>query len=195
MKAGYHAILVALTTGTLVLSFLALSYRVWIRPRKPGGGAVWGSTDVVAVYSAVFGTVMLLLAAGSGLMLRPMEALLNSPITKNKILCTVLALVCWSSFLVLRLKVGPRLWELPGLVRHYAYVMALAGLVFVITTNSIGGDLAGIPSGYEQIAQAVGFRTRFALYFPTAMNGLLWVIGVAALASVLWRMRLSRVKR
>lgn len=194
MKAGYHAILVALTTGTLVLSFLALSYRVWIRPRKPGGGAVWCSTDVVALYSAVFGTVMLFLAAGSGLMLRPMEALLNSPITKNKILSTVLAFVCWSSFLVLRLKVGPRLWELRGLVRHYAYVMALAGLVFVITTNSIGGDLAGIPSGYEQIAQAIGFRTRFALYFPTAMNVLLWVVGVAALASVLWRVRIGRVK-
>jgi len=195
MKAGYHAILVALTTGTLVLSFLAMSYRVWIRPRKPGGGAVWCSTDVVAVYSAVFGTVMLLLAAGSGLMLRPMEALLNSPITKNKILCTVLALVCWSSFLVLRLKVGPRLWELRGFVRHYAYVMALAGLVFVVTTNSIGGDLAGIPSGYEQIAQAVGFRTRFALYFPTAMNVLLCVIGVTTLASVLLRVRLRRVKK
>ncbi len=195
MNAGYHAILVALTTGTLVLSFLAMSYRVWIRPRKPGGGAVWCSTDVVAVYSAVFGTVMLLLAAGSGLMLRPMEALLNSPITKNKILCTVLALVCWSSFLVLRLKVGPRLWELRGFVRHYAYVMALAGLVFVVTTNSIGGDLAGIPSGYEQIAQAVGFRTRFALYFPTAMNVLLCVIGVTTLASVLLRVRLRRVKK
>lgn len=194
MKAGYHAILVALTTGTLVLSFLAISYRVWIRPRKSGGGAVWCSTDVVAVYSAVFGTVMLLLAAGSGLLLRPMEALLNSPITKNKILSTVLALVCWSSFLVLRLKVGPRLWELRGLVRHYAYVMALAGLVFVVTTNSIGGDLAGIPSGYEQIAQAVGFRTRFALYFPTALNALLWVIGVAALASVLLQGRLSRIR-
>ena len=195
MKAGYHAILVALTTGTLVLSFLAMSYRVWIRPRRPGGGAVWCSTDVVALYSAVFGTVMLLLAAGSGLMLRPMEALLNSPITKNKILCTVLALVCWSSFLVLRLKVGPRLWELRGFVRHYAYVMALAGLVFVVTTNSIGGDLAGIPSGYEQIAQAVGFRTRFALYFPTAMNVLLCVIGVTTLASVLLRVRLRRVKK
>ncbi|MCH8212038.1 MAG: hypothetical protein IIB99_11800 [Planctomycetes bacterium] len=195
MNAGYHAILVALTTGTLVLSFLAMSYRFWIRPRKPGGGAVWSSTDVVAVYSAVFGTVMLLLAAGSGLMLRPLEALLNSPITKNKILCTVLALVCWSSFLVLRLKVGPRLWELRGLVRHYAYVMALAGLVFVVTASSIGGDLAGIPSGYEQIGQAVGFRTRFTLYFPTAMNVLLWVIGVAALGSVLLRVRLRRVKK
>ena len=195
MKPAYHAILVALTTGTLVLSFLAMSYRVWIRPRKPGGGAVWSSTDVVAVYSAVFGTVMLVLAAGSGFMLRPMEALLNSPITKNKILCTLLALVCWTSCLVLRLKVGPRLWELRGLVRHYAYVMALAGLVFVVTANSIGGDLAGIPSGYERIAQAVGFRTRFAMYFPTAMNVLLWVIGIAAIASVLLRPRLSGVKK
>lgn len=180
MNAGYHAMFVGLTTGTLVLAFVALTYHFWLRPKHPMARAAWIAAEPVALYAALLGTAVLFLAIGSGLMLRPMEAFLNSPITKNKILTSMITLVCWSAYLALRLRCGPTLWR-RGLSAHFAYVAALAGFLFLITTNSIGGDISGIPSGYEQIAQSFGFRTRHALYFPTAVNVLLWIVGVAAL--------------
>lgn len=180
MNPGYHAMFVAFTTGTLVLAFLALTYRFWLRPRQPIAHAAWVAAEPVALYAALIGTVVLLMAIASGFALRPMEAFLNSPITKNKILTSYLTVVCWAAFLALRLRSGPSLWQ-RGFSAHFAYVAALAGFVFLVTTNSIGGDISGIPSGYEQFAQSLGFRTRHALYFPTAVNVLLWLAGVSAL--------------
>ena len=116
----------------------------------------------------------------TGWYLRPKEACLNSPISKNKILAAYLAFVFWISYLAIWLKAGGRIWD-RGFIGHYAYVMSLAGFVFLVVTNSIGGDLAGIPSGYERFASALGFRTRYAIYFPTHLNIALWLVGVAAL--------------
>jgi hypothetical protein len=184
MNPGYHAMYVGLTTGTLVLAFLALTYRVWYAPRGRLGQAIWDAADAVALYAALLGFVTLVLAMLSGLALRPMEAFLSSPITKNKILLAMLATVCWGSFLAIRLKAGPRLWDLQrGFISHYAYVMALAGFLYLISTNSIGGEIAGIPSGYERIAEAVGYRTRHAFYFPTLLNVVLLLGGAAALVA------------
>jgi hypothetical protein len=183
MNPGYHAMFVGLATGTLVLAFVALAYRVWFpRPRHVVLGTVWAAADAVALYAAIVGVAALAASAASGFGLRPLEALLNSPITKNKILLAALSLVAWCSYLAIRLKAGPKLWERP-FAGHYALVMALMGFLFLISTNSIGGDIAGIPSGYERIAQTLGFRTRHAFYFPTWINVLVLLLGLAALAA------------
>jgi hypothetical protein len=179
--AGYHAIFVGITTGMLVFAFIALAYRVWFsRPRGGAAQAAWDAADSVALYAALAGTAILALAIASGFVLRPLEAFLNSPITKNKILTAMLAIACWASFLAIRIKSGPMLWR-QGFTAHMAFIFAAAGFIFLVTTNSIGGDIAGIPSGYEQMAQAIGFRTRHATYFPTWINVVLWLVGIAAL--------------
>lgn len=150
MKAACHAIFTSLATGTLVLAFVLLTYRFWFRPRRPVLLAAWNASDAVALYSAVFGLLMLLVAFLSGLPLRPLEAHLNSPITMNKILLAVMSGVAWLAFLLVRIRSGPGLWDRSCLASHFAYVAALAGFLWLISTNSIGGDLVGIPSGYEK---------------------------------------------
>jgi hypothetical protein len=179
MVPGYHAIFVSLTTGMLVLSFVALSFRFWFRPQHPVARSAWEAADGIAFYAAIFGTLALLVATLTGFGLRPVEAFLTSPITKNKILTVALTIACWTAFLAIRGKGGPQVWN-RGFTAHFGYVAALAGSVFLMTTNSIGGDLGGIPSGYEKIAQALGFHTRYAFYVPTAMNVIFWIIGIAA---------------
>lgn len=180
IPGAYHSILVSLATGSLVFAFLAIAYLFWLRPR-------WDSSEIVgmrlpiSLYVTIFGIVMLLLSFSSGWLLRSPEALLNSPITKNKIIVSVLAIVCWIGFAVLRLKAGPDLLNRRDFRGHFAFVLALAGTLFLITTNSIGGDVGGIPSGYEEIGKALGFQTRHALYFPTWFNVIIVLIGVAAL--------------
>ena len=183
MNSGIHAIGVSLTTGTLVLAILALSLRFWIQPNRQDsiGSMIWKVSDNLALYSALFGTIILLFAIISGLMLRPMDAFLYSPISKNKILTASLSFLCWLSFIRIRLKVGARLWDQKGFIAHYAFVMALLGLIFLVTTNSIGGELSGIPSGYEQIAAFLGFRTRRTFYLADWINIFSWIIGMASL--------------
>lgn len=181
---AYHSILVSLATGSLVFAFLAISFLFWLRPR-------WDSSEIagmrlpITLYVTIFGIVMLLLTFGSGWMLRSPESLLNSPITKNKIIVAVLAIVCWIGFAALRLKAGAELLNKHDFRGHFAFVLALAGTLFLITTNSIGGDIGGIPSGYEEFGKALGFRTRHALYFPTWFNVILVLIGVAAVVVAL----------
>lgn len=183
MNAGIHAIGVSLTTGTLVLAILALSFRFWIQPTRQDsvGSTIWKVSDNLALYSALFGTIILLFAIFSGFMLRPMDSFLFSPISKNKILTALLSFLCWLSFVGIRLRVGARLWNQKGFIAHFAYVMALLGFIFLITTNSIGGELGGIPSGYEQIAAFLGFRTRRTFYLPDWINIFSWIIGIASL--------------
>jgi hypothetical protein len=195
MKPAYHAIFVSLATGMLVFSFVSLTYRVWLRPYRvwllPSRGRIanasWDAdaADLAAFFTAALGTVFMIVAMSTGLMARPLEALLNSPITKNKILVTILAIVCWLGYLLIRSKAGPTLWERRDIVSHAGYVFALAGALFLLTVNSIGGDLAGIPSGYEEFAKAIGFRTRHALYFPTWFNALIVLSGLGLVAVAL----------
>lgn len=190
MKAAYHSIMVHLASGPLILAFVVATFRFWFRPRRGVLKAIWDAGDHVVLYAALFGTIMMAVAMVTGFSLRPMEAFLNSPIAKNKIVISTLAMVFWCTWLALRYWAGPRLWDVRGYVGHYAYLLIFAGAMFLVAVNSIGGDIAGRPSGYEQFAMALGFRTRHALYFPTWMNVALWASGgVAILFAIRYRVR------
>ncbi len=186
---AYHAIFVGLTTGVLAFSFLLVTFRFWVCPGGEVSQAVRHAADLGSLWSAGIGTALLAMATLTGLMTRPLPALFNSPITKNKMLLTALALVCWAGFVAVRAKTGEGVWTRRGLPGHSAWVLALAGFLYMITVNSIGGDLAGIPSGYEQFARAAGYRTRWALYYPTFFNVLLLVAGHAVLIGALLHRR------
>jgi hypothetical protein len=192
MKSAYHSILVHLATGPLILTFIAATLRFWFRPRGGWLHTVWRACDPVAFYATLFGLLTIALTFLTGLLIRPLEAMLNSPITRNKILMSLLAMVCWYGWMALRLRLGQGIWNRGSFRGHFAYMLACAGTLFLISTNSVGGDLAGIPSGYEELAKAIGFQTRHTLYFPTFVNALLWCIGAAAvLAGVACRLRRS----
>ena len=55
--------------------------------------------------------------------------------------------------------------------------MGLGGFAFLIFTASIGGDLAGKPSGFEQLARAV-VETRRTFGFPIGVSVLLILVGI-----------------
>jgi hypothetical protein len=188
---AYHSILVSLATGALILAFLAIAFRFWFNHERWDFTRTSGHAfGLVGFYAAMFGLVMLVLTFISGWFLRHPEALLNSPIAKNKILVAVLSIVCWTGFIVIRIKAGPDLWAKHDLRGHVAFVLALAGVMFLVTTNSIGGDIGGIPSGYEVVGKALGFQTRHALYFPTWFNVLIVLAGIAAVVGA-FRFRAS----
>ena len=190
MRPAYHSIMVHLATGPLVLAFLAATFRFWFRPRKGAVLKLWNACDDIVLYAAIFGLLTMIASFATGILLRPLEAFLNSPISKNKILIASMSIVFWGTWLVMRFRAGPGLWEMRSFIGHYAYLAIFAGTMFLMAGNSIGGDLAGSPSGYEYFAMSIGLRTRHALYFPSWLNTALWISGVLAVVFALqWRVR------
>ncbi len=189
MKPGYHAMVAGLATGSLVLSFLALSVLFWIRPGNKRLAALINGFEPVSFYAGLFALITLLLSSVTGLLIWPLDASLNSPTTSNKIFAAAVSTLLWTVFLIARLKAGPDLWSRRDLGAHFAYVCALAGFAAMLVTAGIGGDIAGIPSGFLEVLEAVGFRIRYALYFPTLLNALLVAAGLAALVAGIYSSR------
>jgi uncharacterized membrane protein len=189
MIPAYHSMLVHLITAPLLITFFAVTFRFWLQPRSGPGLTLARACDPVAFYSSLFGMIVVLLTFVTGIMLRPLEAFLNSPISKNKIILALLTMLCWYAWMFLRLRLGRLIWDRSRFHAHFAYVMILAATLFLIATNSIGGQLAGNPSGYEMFAKALGYRTRQALYFPTVLNVALVVAGLAVLVGAVFAER------
>lgn len=64
----------------------------------------------------------------------------------------------------------------------YVTLLALSGFAFGMITNSIGGDVAGNPSGFENIVEILGVETRYTFYLPTWLNLAIIVGGIALIA-------------
>ena len=184
-----HTIMVEMTTGMLVLATLATFILVWIsffgreRPAR-----LKDSADAVVVFGVAIGTPMILLSILSGFRQWPLEAFLHGAIVQNKIFASAMALSFWTGLLLLRFAAGKRLWDQRG-PAIFALILALAGFIFLVFTASIGGTLAGKPSGFEEVIR--GFiETRQTFSLPWAGNLLLLSAGVALpFIAVFWSKR------
>ncbi len=186
---AFHTIMVEMTTGMLVLATLAILVRIWVgivagdRYQRLGEYA-----DSTALFGAAVGVPMIALAVITGFQQWPLEAFLNSVIARNKIFTAIVSLGFWAAFLAVRLAAGRRLWESKPLAL-YALVMGLGGFAYLIFTASIGGDLAGKPSGFEQLARAV-VETRRTFVFPVGVSVLLILAGIGLpLVAFIWSKR------
>ena len=174
-----HTITVEMTTGMLVLSTLAILVLTW-QAYVSGGtnGKYHDAFDGVALFGALVGTAILVPAIITGYSQWPVEAFLNGTIAKNKIFAGYMALAFWVGFLAVRLAAGKSLWQRKGL-SLFSMLLGLGGFVCIIFTASIGGTLAGKPSGFEEIAR-VFVETRETFVLPTGVNIALILMGLAA---------------
>lgn len=175
---AFHAIMVEMTTGMLVLATLAVFVRAWISFFGVGRYPKLADyADSTALFGTAVGLPMIALAIITGLQQWPLEAFLNSVIARNKIFTAIVALGFWTAFLVTRVYAGRYLWASKPLTL-YALVMAVGGFTYLVFTASIGGDLAGKPSGFEQLVRTV-VETRRTFIFPIWLSILLIAIGIA----------------
>ncbi len=188
---AFHTIMVEMTTGMLVLAVLAILVRVWVsfvggdRYQRLGDYA-----DSTALFGAAVGLPMIALAIITGFQQWPLEAFLNSVIARNKIFTAIVAFGFWAAFLLVRLAAGRRLWASKPLA-VYALVMGLGGFAYLVFTASIGGDLAGKPSGFEELVRTF-VETRRTFLLPVAANVMLIVAGVALpIVAFFWSKRKS----
>lgn len=177
---AFHAITVGLTTGMLALVLFAVLVKLYAGARPERDRRLGAYADGAAILGASVGLVFLLGALVTGFAQWPWEAYLHSPIGKNKILTALVALMFWVGFLFLRWRAGDGLWQDRRLVALYTF-LAFGGFVYIVFTNSIGGHIAGKPSGFERLVMAVGIETRQTFTLPEWMSGLLILLGLAGI--------------
>ncbi len=121
----------------------------------------------------------------SGLLIWPTEAVISSPMGRNKLLMAVWMLAAWSVVTLLRLRGGSALWEHGG--RWPLVVMSLTGGALLAITGTLGGYLLGSPSRFSDGLRAIGWDVYHTYFAPN------WALGVAvALALVIIGIGLMR---
>ena len=178
MPPAFHAITTGLLNGLLFFALLAVIVRIVLQwqdrdPRSPLAVAA----DQTALWAVVVGLVMSLAAIITGFTIWAPSAAINSPVMRNKLLTAALLVVTYAIFIGIRWTLGQDVWRSKVVSAFYGMV-ALAGFHWSMVTSSIGGDIAGIPSGYETIVRLSGVETRFTYYLPT------WTLVVIAVVSV-----------
>ena len=187
-REAFHAITVGLTTGMLALAFFAVLVKLYADARPQRNERLRTYADGAAIFGASVGLVFMLGALVTGFAQWPMEAYLHSPIVKNKIFTALGALIVWVGFLLLRWRAGEGLWRDRRLVALYV-LLAIGGFAYIVFTNSIGGHIAGKPSGFERLVMAIGIETRRTFTLPEWVSGLLILLGLAGIGWGLLRRR------
>ncbi len=187
-RQAFHAITAGLTTGMLALALFAVLVKLYADARPQRNERLSTYADGTAIFGVSVGLIFMLGALVTGFAQWPMEAYLHSPIAKNKIFTALVALMFWVGFLLLRWRAGDGLWRDRRLVALYLF-LALGGFAYIVFTNSIGGHLAGKPSGFERLVMAVGIETRRTCTLPEWVSGLLILLGLAGIGWGLLRRR------
>ena len=177
---AFHAITAGLTTGVLLFALLAVVVRLILHLRGVEGyPRLATASDLSAIAAVAVALVIGVAAIVTGFLLWDFGAVINSPVMRNKLLTAALMVVTYALYLGVRLRVGPRLWENTWMAGFYTF-LAIAGFHWGMVTSSIGGDIAGIPSGYETLVRLSGVETRFTYYLPT------WMLVVMTVAAVVF---------
>lgn len=169
MRPAYHTIVVSLVTGLFFFAVIAVAVRAFLRWRGQDDRPIATYADRAAVGAVAIALALTVVGIVTGFLQWPLEATLRSSLMRNKILTAFLMLAFWGMFLIVRLRRGPTLWKSPAMT-VYVTLLALSGFVFGMITNSIGGDVAGNPSGFENIVRILGVETRYTFYLPTWLN-------------------------
>jgi hypothetical protein len=179
MRPAYHSIVVSLVTGLFFFAMLAVLLRLVLRWQGKDDSPLAVAADRAALAAAGLGVALTVVGIVTGFTIWPLEATLRSSLMKNKILTAFLVLAFWGSYFAVRLRRGPEMWHSMAM-SVYAFMLAASGFAFGLITNSIGGDAAGNPSGFEGIVRIFGVETRSTFYLPTWLNLAIIVLGIAA---------------
>lgn len=138
--------------------------------------------------------VLSLLAAAitvaSGFLVRPLEAALASPLTRNHILTALWSLGIFTMLTVLVWRTGSAAFE--GARRWVLVVLALTGMSIFATTGTIGGHLVGATTQFSEVLKLLGWDVYNTFYVPTWAVGTIVLIGLVCAAAGLISQRSAR---
>lgn len=179
MRPAYHTIVVSLVTGLFFFTMLAVLLRLVLRWQGKDDSPLAVAADRAALAAAGLGVALNAVGIVTGFLIWPLEATLRSSLMRNRFLTAFLVLAFWGSYFAVRFKRGPEMWHSMAM-SVYAFMLAASGFAFGMITNSIGGDAAGKPSGFEGIVRIFAVETRATFYLPTWLNLTIIVLGIVA---------------
>lgn len=124
----------------------------------------------------LFGVLTGLVAYALGLAVWPLSALTASPLGRNHLLVGSWTLAYWTVMLFLAWRLGDRIWS-DGR-RWVTLALGALGIGLLTATSTMGGSLAGTPSGVSSMMRALGFEIHRTFYVP---NFTLWSMLAAAI--------------
>lgn len=204
--SALHSLTAELHTGFLTLAMIAIAVtflcQLVIRFGRGGwfsrlSSRVRGYTDAAGIMGAFFGVFALLLSAYTGINSRDsFLALYNDPVTANKILLTITVTAIWIMVVIIRLRVGKRLWTSGGFALFYTAVAAI-GFIITALVGSMGAHLTQGESALDPLLSSFGID--YTKYFLLDAN-LAMIISIISLAVIVVciflaaRMRLLKVR-
>lgn len=201
-----HTIAVELVVGSLVFAALCIIFRPiasYFHARAEGNGrgiiARWAKftaeiTDPAAYAATIFGVFALIVAAITGSLSWPYDALAANPIIHNKVFFSAVALVTWIWIAIVRWRVGPDLWKDSKLTLAYVG-LATFGLVNVALTGAVGGHITGKGSALDALLKDFNFNSDETFALPTSISLALAVTGLALVGYAVWMYRSARSGR
>lgn len=110
-----------------------------------------------------------------GFFVWPYSALTASPLGRNHLLMATWTLAYWAVLWMVTWRLGDQLWS--GFRRWLALALGALGVGLLTVTGTLGGSLAGNPSGISDLVRGLGFEVYTTFYVPEFV---LWVMFSAA---------------
>ena len=173
--SAYHSIAVSLLTGTFAIALLFALISSYAA--RTGRAELLLGSHFTTKAAVILGLALSFAGIITGFLIWPIEAVLNSALLKNKLFVVIMTVLLWAMYLGVVLGKGIAVWYSGPLTLH-AVALAVFGFLGNVIANSIGGDSAGNPSGFEQIIRLFGIETRWTFYLPTWMNLALVIAGI-----------------
>lgn len=168
--APYHHIMAHFPMGLLFVSFFIILARAF------SDGERVRSFDRLLPILLVVGLLGGVATFLTGLLIWPSDAVVASPMGRNKVLFATWAMAAWALVAVVRIRGGERVWN-NGLRLPLVFFTLVAAFLLAIT-GTLGGYLLGSPSDFSLGLKAAGWDVYHTFYAPT------WALGAGVLAAV-----------
>ena len=183
--ATFHAAIDEVVVGSMVLATLcAVGCAIAaIFPNIAGGRLsserVMVTMDKASIAGALLGLVFMPIAALSGSFAA--DNVVNNALLYNKFVYTGLAFGFWASFVIGRVRLGPRVWQHRSLSVLQGTTAAMAMLMTTMA-SSIGGKLVRGESIFD--IMPVWLPSDSATVLNPILSAVLLLVGIAALVVV-----------
>lgn len=177
----YHVMAIFFPIALLNIAFLF----ILIRTFSSGSLATRLETAIapliyLGVLAGVAGYVL-------GLLSWPYSALTASPLGRNHLLMASWTIAYWLVLSILVWRVGPALWS--GAVRWVMLILSAFGVGLLTITGSLGGSVAGNPSGVSDLVRQFGWEVYTTFYAPDLILWLVILVSAILVSIGVWGRR------
>lgn len=167
---AYHLLVIVFPIALWDVAFLF----ILIRALSAGGLARTLEKGITPLL--FLGVIAGAVAYGLGLLVWPYAALTASPLGRNHMLLASWTLAYWAVLWILAWRLGEHLWI--GARRWVMLGLSALGVGLLTITGTLGGSLAGNPSGVSDLVRLGGWEVYTTFYVPDTV---LWLVIAGAL--------------